>query len=155
MLVGSPDNLLHVGILPFHQAGDQLASLQVELVRLRGAPEQVEKAIHHIRRECVDTGELVFVGGVPDGIMLATACPTPFVLPGDSACQLPTFLWVTPFTLAETRRASPSTPVLLYANGDGTFQIFNSGGLMGVFGWQFLVGDGAGVLLGSTNVASF
>lgn len=94
-------------------------------------------------------------GGVPDGIMLATACPTAFVQPGDSAFQLPTFLWVTPFTLAETRRASPSTPVLLDQNGSGTFQIFNSGGLSGAFGWQFLVGNGAAVLLGSTNVASF
>lgn len=94
-------------------------------------------------------------GGVPNGIMLATACPTPFVQPGDSAFQLPTFLWVTPFTLAQTRRASPSTPVLLDASGAGTFQIFNSGGLIGVFGWQFLVGNGAGVLLGSTSVASF
>jgi hypothetical protein len=94
-------------------------------------------------------------GGVPNGIMLATACPTAFVQGGDSAIQLPTFLWVTPFTLSQTRRASPSTPVFLDANGAGTFQIFNSGGLIGAFGWQFLVGDGAGVLLGSTNVASF
>lgn len=94
-------------------------------------------------------------GGVPDGIMLATACPSAFVQAGDSAISLPTFLWVTPFTLSQTRRASPSTPVFLDANGTGTFQIFNSGSLMGAFGWQFLVGDGASVLLGSTNVSSF
>ncbi|HVS17574.1 MAG TPA: hypothetical protein VMT18_03155 [Planctomycetota bacterium] len=94
-------------------------------------------------------------GGVPNGIMLATACPTPFVQASDSAYQLPTFLWVTPFTLAETRRASAATPIFLDANGQGTFQIFNSGGLSGVYAWQFLVGDGASVLLGSTSVASF
>ena len=94
-------------------------------------------------------------GGVPDGIMLATACPTPFVQAGDSAKQLPTFLWVTPFTLAETRRASANTPIFLDASGDGTFQIQNSGALSGVYAWQFLVGDGAGVLLGSTDVESF
>jgi hypothetical protein len=94
-------------------------------------------------------------GGVPDGIMLATACPTGFVQPGDAAIQLPTFLWVTPFTLSQTRRASAASPVFLDGNGDGTFQIFNSGSLSGVFAWQFLVGDGASVLLGSTNVASF
>lgn len=94
-------------------------------------------------------------GGVPNGIMLATACPTAFVQPGDAAIQLPTFLWVTPFTLSQTRRASPASPVFLDANGTGTFQIFNSGSLGGVFAWQFLVGNGASVLLGSTNVASF
>lgn len=103
----------------------------------------------------VGTVTFTVTGGVPDGIMLATACPTAFVQGGDSAIQLPTFLWVTPFTLSQTRRASASTPVFLDANGAGTFQIFNSGGLIGAFGWQFLVGDGAGVLLGSTNVASF
>jgi hypothetical protein len=94
-------------------------------------------------------------GGVPNGIMLATACPTAFVQPGDAAIQLPTFLWVTPFTLSETRRASPASPVFLDANGAGTFQIFNSGSLGGMFGWQFLVGQSASLLLGSTNVASF
>ena len=94
-------------------------------------------------------------GGPPDGITLATACPTPFVSPDDVGIQLPTFLWVTPFELAETRRASANTPVFLDANGEGTFQIFNSGGLSGVYAWQFLVGDGASVLLGSTDVESF
>lgn len=94
-------------------------------------------------------------GGVPNGVMLATACPTPFVNPSDAAIQLPTFLWVTPFTLAQTRRMSPTTPVFLDANGAGTFQIFNSGSLQGTYAWQFLVGLTPAALLGSTNVATF
>ena len=94
-------------------------------------------------------------GGVPDGITLAMACPVGFIGPVDVTYALPTFLLVTPFDLSQTRRASAATPILLDSSGAGSFQIFNSGGLSGLMGWQFLVGNGANVLLGSTDVAYF
>jgi hypothetical protein len=92
-------------------------------------------------------------GGVPNGSMFATACPLPFVNPFETAHQLPTFLWVTAFTLANTRRAS--TPVPLDANGTGTFQIFNQGNLQGLMAWQFLVGNSSGVFVASTTTVTF
>jgi hypothetical protein len=91
-------------------------------------------------------------GGVPSGTLFVTACPQTFVMPSPAAYQLPTFLLVTPFTLDKTRRGGLFP---LDANGAGTFLLNNSGTLQGVYAWQFLVGDGGGVFLGSTNVTQF
>ena len=39
--------------------------------------------------------------------------------------------------------------------GNGSFTLYNPGGLEGLFGYQFLVGDGTATMLGSTNDVTF
>ena len=92
-------------------------------------------------------------GGVPNGTMFLTACPQAFVLPTPSAYALPTFLFVTPFTLDKTRRGPGLIP--LDATGKGTLTLNNPGNLQGQYAWQFFVGDAGGIFLGSSTVAQF
>jgi len=92
-------------------------------------------------------------GGVPGGTMYVAACPQAFLKPAPVAYPLPTFLFVTSFTLAKTRRGSKLLP--LDPAGNGSFSLDNPGALQGQYAWQFLVGDTAGVFLGSTNELRF
>ena len=41
------------------------------------------------------------------------------------------------------------------ANGTGSFTLFNDGSLTGLYGYQYLVGDGTATFIGSTNVTTF
>lgn len=92
-------------------------------------------------------------GGVPNGKMLATACPQAFLLPTPTAYHLSTFLFVSPFMLDKTRRSSAL--IQLDATGKGTFLLSNPGNLQGVYAWQFFVGGANGVFLASSSVVQF
>jgi hypothetical protein len=92
-------------------------------------------------------------GGVPGGKMFVAACPRAHLLPQPIVVPLPTFLYVTSFTLAKTRRGSSLLP--LDASGNGSFVVQNAGNLQGKYGWQFLVADSTGTFLGSTNQVQF
>jgi hypothetical protein len=41
------------------------------------------------------------------------------------------------------------------ANGTTNVTFYNPGGLTGLFGYQFLVGNAAGTLIGSSNAVQF
>ncbi len=92
-------------------------------------------------------------GGPLGGTFFASACPQAFLLPAPVAIQMPTFLWVTSFDLAPTRRASSF--VHLNGQGSGTLMLNNPGTLQGMFAWQFLVGDDLGTFSGSTTTEIF
>ena len=86
--------------------------------------------------------------------MYAAACPQGAVGGSEVEISFPSFLWVTSFSVPDTRRGSSF--LALDGNGEGTFVLNNPGGaLTGVYAWQFLVGDAAGVFLGSTTTVAF
>ena len=96
---------------------------------------------------------LTVTGGVPSGSALLTYCLQSAIAPAESAVQLPKFLHHTPFALSQTVRFNFLIPS--DASGASNVSFFNTGGLNGLFGYQFMVGNSAGSLLGSSNAVQF
>jgi hypothetical protein len=73
--------------------------------------------------------------------------------PSEETYNHPGYLFHTHLAPATAKRV----PFLLPtdASGHGSFTLYNPGGLEGLFGYQFLVGDGNGTMLGSSNDATF
>jgi hypothetical protein len=101
----------------------------------------------------VGTVSLAISGGVPNGSALMSYCPQTAILPAEASYPLPKFLHHTPFVLSQTTRFEFLIP--LDATGAGQLDLYNPGGLSGLYGWQTLVGNAAGVLIGSTNPVQF
>ena len=92
-------------------------------------------------------------GGVPNGSALLTYCTQSAIAPIESAIQFPKFLHHTPFSLSQTVRFTFLLPS--DANGTTNVTFYNPGGLTGLFGYQFLVGNAGGTLIGSSNAVQF
>lgn len=92
-------------------------------------------------------------GGVPNGCALLTYCAQSAIAPSEGTFPLPKFLLFTPFSHAQTVRFDFLIPS--DALGSSSITFYNSGGLTGQFGYQFMVGNPNGVLVGSAGAVQF
>jgi len=96
---------------------------------------------------------LSVTGGAPNGCALLTYCTQSSIAPVESDMHFPKFLHHTPFDLTQTVRFNFLVPSDAAGTTNVTF--YNPGGLAGLFGYQFLVGNAAGALIGSSNAVQF
>jgi hypothetical protein len=96
---------------------------------------------------------LTVTGGVPSGSALLTYCPQSAILQSDVSYPLPKFLHRSPFILSATVRFDFLIPA--DAAGTSSISFWNPGGLNGLWGYQFMVGNQSGALIGSSNAVSF
>jgi hypothetical protein len=96
---------------------------------------------------------LTVTGGVPNGSALLSYCSQVAIAPTEFSYPLPKFLHHSPFDLNSTVRFDFLIPA--DANGTSSISFWNPGGLLGLYGYQFMVGNPNGTLIGSSNAVSF
>jgi hypothetical protein len=93
------------------------------------------------------------VDAPPNGTLYLVFGPQSQMSPTEETYAHPGYLFHTHLDPTSLKRVPFFLPT--DAAGHGSFTLYNPGSLAGLFGYQFLVGDGTGTLVGSSNDAIF